>query len=106
MIACTSPLFTARFRPLRIFLPSTSTCRSWMSNKGIRIISLVQASSRGKPRKMRAEWLSDRAFQADRDQLLRLDGEFHRQLLQHVLDEAVDHQRGGLFRREPALPAI
>src|SRR5580700_2863790 len=48
----------------------------------------------------------DAAFQRDRDQLLRLDREFHRQLLQHVLDEAVDHERGRLLRRQPALPAI
>ena len=29
-------------------------------------------------------------FEADRYQLLRLCGEFHGQVLQHVLDEAVD----------------
>src|SRR5437763_1707954 len=46
------------------------------------------------------------ALQRDRDQLLRLDREFHRQLLQHVLDEAVDHERDRLLGREPALAAI
>ena len=43
--------------------------------------------------------LPDRAFERDRDQLLRLDGELHRQLLQHVLDEAVDDERHRLLRR-------
>src|SRR5688500_4664831 len=41
--------------------------------------------------------LSDRAFEADRNELLRLDGELHRKLLQHVLDEAVDDQRHRLL---------
>src|SRR5262249_27242014 len=49
---------------------------------------------------------ADRAFKADRNQFLRLDREFHRQLLQHVLDEAVDHQRHRLLGREPALAAV
>src|SRR4029079_8324584 len=34
MMACTSPLFTARSRPLRISLPSTVTCRFFTSNIG------------------------------------------------------------------------
>src|SRR6267378_8586805 len=34
--------------------------------------------------------LSNRAFKADRNQLLGLDGEFHRQMLQHVAHKAVD----------------
>src|SRR6476469_8407473 len=49
---------------------------------------------------------TDRAFEADRDQLLRLDREFHRQLLQHVAHEAVDDQRRRLFRRQAPLQAI
>src|SRR5262245_44487807 len=49
---------------------------------------------------------SHAALQADRDQLLRLDGELHRELLQHVLDEAVDHQGGRLLGRQAALPAV
>src|ERR1043165_6297390 len=35
MIACTSPGFTVRSRPLRIFLPSISTCRFLISSSGI-----------------------------------------------------------------------
>src|ERR1700692_523879 len=49
---------------------------------------------------------SDRTLERNRNQLLRLDREFHRQLLQHVLDEAVDDQSGRLLRRQPALAAI
>ena len=36
---------------------------------------------------------TDAAFEADAEQFLRLDGELHRQLLQHFLAEAVDDQR-------------
>src|ERR1700722_2206652 len=50
--------------------------------------------------------LPDRTFQRDRDQLLCLDREFHRQLLQHVLDETVDHQADGFLLTEPALHAV
>ncbi|KIU01712.1 hypothetical protein QU38_00215, partial [Staphylococcus aureus] len=46
------------------------------------------------------------AFERDRDQLLRLDRELHRQLLQHVLDEAVDHQRHRFFLRQATLHAV
>src|ERR1700730_6945097 len=52
------------------------------------------------------EALSDRTFQRDRNQLLRLDREFHRQLLQHVLDKTVDHEADGFFLAQPALHAI
>src|SRR5947209_2917359 len=37
--------------------------------------------------------LPDASFEAHPDQLLGLDGELHRQLLDDVLDEAVDDQR-------------
>src|SRR5215470_10053841 len=83
--ACTLPRPTESSSPLSIFLPSTSTCRFRTSKRFI---------------------LSHAAFQADRDQLLRLDGKFHRQLLQHVLDEAIDHERGRLFLGQSALRAV
>jgi hypothetical protein len=44
-------------------------------------------------------------LQADRDQLLCLDRELHLQMLQHILDDAVDNERGCLLRRHAALPA-
>src|SRR5438445_8713692 len=50
--------------------------------------------------------LSDAAFQRDRDQFLRLDRELHRQLLQDVLDEPVDHEADGFFLRQAALHAV
>src|SRR5215510_13755543 len=50
--------------------------------------------------------LPDRPLKADRDQLLRLDRKLHRQLLQHVLDEAVDHERHRLLLGEAALHAV
>src|SRR5580704_2820676 len=34
MMACTSPAFTVRSRPLRISLPSISTCRFLISSRG------------------------------------------------------------------------
>jgi hypothetical protein len=37
------------------------------------------------------------AFEADIDQLLGFHGEFHRQLLDHVTDEAIDDQRDGFL---------
>src|SRR5437870_1765616 len=49
---------------------------------------------------------ADRAFEADRNEFLCLDRELHRELLQHVLDEAVDHERHRLLGREAPLPAV
>src|SRR4051794_27286575 len=92
MMAWTSPGFTVRSKPFRIFLPSISTCRFLISSKGI---------TRPYPNRS-----TNRAFKAHRDQLLRLDGELHRKLLQHVLDEAVDHQRGRLLGGKSALAAV
>src|SRR5436190_17321812 len=51
-------------------------------------------------------WLSDAALQRDRDQLLRFYRKLHRQLLQHVLHEAVDHEANRFFLAEAALDAI
>src|SRR5271170_5092695 len=102
-MACTSPALTVRLSPLRISLPSISTCKSLTSSNGIEppylSFDLHFFRDRGPD-------LSDRALQADRDQLLRLDREFHRQLLQHVLDEAIDYERGRFLRRQTALAAI
>ena len=49
---------------------------------------------------------ADRAFKADADQFLGLDGEFHREFLHHFLAEAVDDQRHGVFLADAALKAI
>src|SRR5262245_48093899 len=86
MIAATWPLSTDNVRPSRIFLPSISTCRFLTSRN---TIVLTHAS-----------------FQTDRNKFLRLDRKFHRQLLQYVLDEAIDDERRRLLRRHAALTAI
>src|ERR1700722_16940906 len=52
------------------------------------------------------EALTHASFETDRDQLLRLGRELHRQLLQHVLDKAVDDEADGLLLAQPALGAI
>src|SRR3954453_1805780 len=107
MIAWTLPLPIESSSPLRIFLPSTSTCRFFTSSRCISndFLALIFASRRllraaGYNRSAHA------ALQADRDQLLRLHGEFHGELLQHILDETVDDKRHRVFRREAALPAV
>jgi hypothetical protein len=77
MMAWTSPAgLTTRSMPLRIGLSPIGDARVQirMSNMG---------------------FIPPTSFEADREQLLRLDREFHRQLLQHVLAEAVDDQRHG-----------
>src|SRR3954466_8035089 len=95
MIACTSPGLTVSDSPWRISRSSTRTCRFLTSSNDIIFSVLSHPEDReGESLPERAA-LSNRTFEADRDQLLRLDGEFHRQLLQHVLDETVDHEADG-----------
>src|SRR5947209_7928766 len=115
MMAATSPAFTVSDSPSRIFLPSTSTWRFLISSIFSSVMAglgpaiecrrpmnfIVPGSTPGMRRV-----LSHTPLEADRDQLLRLDGELHWQLLQHVANEAVDDQSRCLFAREPALLAI
>src|SRR5262245_53274028 len=54
--------------------------------------SATALSSADMVRSRPAPCSADRAFQADRNEFLGLDRKLHRQLLQNVLDEAVDHQ--------------
>src|SRR5260370_17434432 len=49
---------------------------------------------------------TDAALEAHSEQLLRFDSEFHRQLFQDFLAEAVDDQRYRVLGAEPTLPAI
>src|ERR1700675_1943936 len=86
MIACTSPGFTVSDSPWRISRSSTRTCRFLTSSKDI-ISSVHSRPSSAVGAAQRAMGLSNRTFEADRNQLLRFHREFHRQLLQHVLDE-------------------
>src|SRR3954471_18759906 len=86
MIAWTSPGLTVRSMPLRMSLSSALTCRFLISSIVI--------------------FLTDRSFQADTEQLLRFDGELHRQLPEHFLAEAADDHVHRVLGRQPALPAI
>src|ERR1700722_16253219 len=83
MMACTSPAFTVRLTPFSISLPATRAVKSEISSK-IVLSSTV---------------LTDGSFQAHTEQILRLDREFHRQLLEHDFAEAahdhVDRVLGG-----------
>src|SRR5215472_12442323 len=107
MIACTSPAGTARSIPFRISRPSSSrTCKFSISS-----MLIVSLSSRRKPgpivavdteQGMPPIWeLADAALEADGQKLLRLDGEFHRQFLQHLLAETVDDQRHRVLAERP-----
>src|ERR1700732_4084919 len=111
MIACTSPALTERSITRKISRPSVSrACRSLISSITTlfrQIYPHDRSTSgllflQGKDRTPS----SDAAFEAHRQQLLRFDREFHRQLFQHFLAEAVDDQRHRVLGAEPALPAI
>src|SRR5919202_6283281 len=91
MMACTSPSGSTRSTPRRMGWPSTSTWRFLISSMWF-LVSPVESA--------------DAAFEADADELLGLDRELHGELLQHVLDEAVDDERHGLLLGEPALHAV
>src|SRR5260370_27763347 len=126
MMAWPSPLFTVSESPWRISRSSTRACRFFTSSRGITFFRffLVLRSAEGASRRTgptifpshpsrralsrppQDEALPNRAFQRDRDQLLGFHREFHRQLLQHVLHKAVDHEADGYLLAQPALHAI
>src|SRR5215470_19540889 len=91
MIECTSPALMPRSIPLRISWLSTRTCRFLISSK--LILFLFDSSS-------------DAAFQADTQQLLRLDRKFHRQLAKNALAEAIDDHGNCIFRLQAALAQV
>src|SRR5690348_5451586 len=125
MIACTSPSFTVNESPWRISRSSTRTCRFLISSNAIVSLPFVpypeerrrriskdegrdifRKPSGGTARPSRDEVLADRSLERDRDQLLCLDCELHRELLQYVLDEAIDDEADRLLLTEPALDAV
>ena len=53
-----------------------------------------------------AQASSDAPLQGDTEELLRLDGKFHRELVHHLAGVPVDNQSHGLFGRDAALLAI
>src|SRR5262245_51799676 len=84
MMAATSPSPTTRSSPRRMGFSSTRTCRSRISSSG----------------------LANASLQADAEELLRLDREFHRQLAEDFLAEAVHDHRHRVLGRDAALPAV
>src|SRR5678815_1824751 len=84
MIACTWPAASVRLMPRRISRPPPRTWR--LSTRRI--------------------GLSNAALQRNAQKLLCFDGEFHRQLLEHFLAEAIDDQAHRVFGRNAALSAI
>src|SRR6478672_3804399 len=98
---CTSPAFTFKSMPLRISWLSTLTCRFLISSKLIPFASLSCIVST-----CRISTLSDAAFQAHPQQFLRLHREFHGQLAEHTLAEAIHDHGDGIFRLQPPLPQV
>src|SRR5215468_787638 len=90
MTACTSPARRERSIPRRIATPPALACRSSISSMG-RDPAIASAH---------------RAFEREPEQVLRLDGELHRQLAEHLLAEAVHDHRDGVLLGEPALAAV
>src|SRR5436190_8624425 len=85
MIACTSPASTRKSMARKMGLPSTLTWRFLIS-------SMVMSA--------------DTPFQTYAEQFLRLDREFHRQLLEDLLAESIHDHRDGVFGRKSALHAV
>src|SRR5690606_11485367 len=97
MMACTSPGFTSRVSPLRISRPLTDAWR-------FSIFSIVRDSGLGtRDSEGRS---SDGAFQRYFQELLGFDGEFHRQLAEHLLAGAVDDHRDRVLLADAAATAI
>src|SRR5258708_19179590 len=107
-MAATSPAFTVRFKPRMISVPSSAmrACRFLISSivvsKSVNEVARA-ALERGSRAVVRS---AHAAFKRDADELLGLDGKFHRQFLQDFLDEAVDDQRDCRFFRNAALQAV
>src|SRR5271155_2035702 len=116
MIAATWPAPTLRLRSSRIGVPWTDTLRFLISNikrrlslyafRPARAAGLSLYASRPARAAKRFVWSSHTSLEADGNQFLSLNREFHRQLLQHVADEAVDDQGCRLFGRQPTLQTI
>src|SRR5919199_6616058 len=95
MMACSSPVGTSMSIPRRIGLPSISAVSPSIFN-----ISRILLGGRA------PAGSTDAPFEADLQQLLRLDRELHRQLLQHLAAEAVDDEADRVLLRHAALAAV
>src|SRR5579862_4523542 len=101
MIACTSPRRTTRSMPRRISAVPTFACRFsiWRIT-----LPLIWRSFTAEARCNLS--LPDAPLEAHAQQLLRLDGKLHRQLLEDLLAEAADDHRDRVFGGESTLHAI
>src|SRR5262249_2567883 len=124
IIACTSPLLTVRSMPRSISRPSTLACKFLISSiapfsNALSALSLILRSPAIENCKLARvnpatdHWppttdhcLTDAALEADAQQLLRLDREFHRQLFEHLLAKPADDEIHRLFRGQPSLAAV
>src|SRR5436190_8934992 len=128
MMACTSPAATSSVSLFRIGLSATVADRllilSTVPIPNPSPSALCRGPRRQPPRGQQAEpWIlgtrprmtdervkqrrrpssSHAPLETDRQQLLRLDGELHGQVLEDVADEAVDQWRHRFFLRKPPL---
>src|SRR6476469_5080740 len=94
MMAWISPVGTSRSIPLRICLPSISAVRP--SIRSIKTSPCVRALAGS----------ADAPLERNLQELLRLDCELHRELLQHFAAETIDDEADGLFLGHAALAAI
>src|SRR5688572_7188158 len=85
--------------PLRISLSPTFACKSLISSIARTLLLLSSFRSYVRP-------LSDASFEADSQQFLRLDGEFHRQFAEDLLAESINDHVDCVFSRDAALITI
>src|SRR5512143_3028975 len=90
MMACTSPLLTVSEMPRRISLSPADARRPITSS------TTISPGSRS----------SNASFQTDAQKLLRLHGELHRQLLEHLFAEPVHDHRDRVLGIEAPLLAV
>src|SRR5690349_21411036 len=96
MMAWTSPGLMVRLTPFRICFPSTPAWRFLISSMDRFFMSIQQIENGS----------ADAAFEAYAEQLLRFDGELHRQLAEDFLAKAVHNHVDGVLRRNAALVAV
>src|SRR5262245_17464143 len=95
MMACTSPAFTFRLMPCKIFLPPIPACKFLISSIfGPLLHSLVSMIQR---------FLPYAALQTDTQKLLSFNRKFHRQFAKHFLAKAVDNHAHGILSGQTAL---
>src|SRR5271166_6766442 len=87
-------------------VPSLAVARELASVVRADYVAPLPGAVRFNPRLALGRLSSHAPFEADRDELLRFDSEFHRQMLQHVPNKAVDDERRRFLCRQAALQAV